>query len=717
MVWFDRRGHSCKSLGVVSKAIAVYKTVGKVAGSDFDTSVVHTVFHTESDLLAAMSQPQVGVGRMMRCIGLCNCAHAEADINELVVLEFDFTARSAHPLFSAADQQAKIKAALEVQVAVEKLPSRPVVDATYIKIGLFKPKVFVYTVLQSASEIKKLLGVESELKAALKNAVSVTVDVPNDPSLRLCSRCRGRGHNDRLCAKLFGGPFAIKAIFKEPVSELGRLQIEADHKDWKIEAQAIFTGLKIGVKQPRRLVFLTYSSKELAISAYEHFFGKYHSLLSESFLGQFPDRATATCEECGSRHRNGACTRPAREQTESDMIRPDVRSHQPVNAVQLRRDTRRSSTDDRRAPKGACFAYWYSAFRGKPFCDRRDVCPFKHTVHSSVSSSSDGLGLGVGSQASDGVDQKSVPSAAGRASAHSHPSAPGSSLGRGLGSGSFTGRSHDFLSANSFSALADLEGESKESKDSDGDSLGSLSGKESDRNGKDSKIESGDAGWPELPARVGRERKERKLDVGSSHVGAGQEPKSLSTGAATAMAASPGATSPLSAASSAGGVSSSSPDGDMQAEVFSKPGKPRRGRERPHRDDSNAGQEPKTHSTGAATVLAARPGALSPSSAASSSSSGGSSSSSSDGDTQATSSQDPASGGQSPPALHTRSRSVTRTKGPDEKSPSAPSAVPIPHPPSPKKEAPPKTKPGRSKGGKSAKPAESVGANGKSDAV
>ncbi len=548
-------------VGWYPAAKAVYKTVGRVPGAEF---IVHTLFQQESDLLAAMAVPQPVVGRLTRCTGLSNCAHAECDIKELVVVEFSFGSRQSIPLASDSDQEAKRKLAKEIQSAVEKLASRPLVDDAYLKIAhaIQKSTVFAYLVLHSVSDVKKLVDAEKELKGAVRNAAAVAVDVPNDPALRLCSKCKERGHNDSLCSRIYGGPFAVKALFIDPVSELGRQQIETDHKEWGT-VHSIFTGLRIGVKQPRRLVWLTYETQEQAAAGYERLYAKYHPLLTDAFLGVFPDRAEAKCEECGSRHTNGSCIKSRSKPTlYSDVARPAGQSQLGVRPQQLgdgsRLAARRGSTREfgrGGAPMDVCWQYWNTAK-----CKFGDQCKFRHArpvsdVKDAKSASSPGLGLdgkdALGLGGKDATSPRSPPAAAAPQKASV---------------------------ANRFAGLVGLDDGDGESKDSESKEEHGKADKQSGKDAKKSepgrgKLQDRFLGERKAPAaldtqddavRRGFSISGEREDSASPRLSA----KSISAAAADS-AALPGAIAPSpSLASPLGGSSSSSSDTRVQVDLI-----------------------------------------------------------------------------------------------------------------------------------------------------
>ena len=96
------------------------------------------------------------------------------------------------------------------------------VDRVWVRkaVNTARAKYYVMLQVHSSADVDKVINVEAKL-ANMCKAVSVFVDVKNDPTKQLCTHCKERGHNNQdYCAKFHGEKFAIQAIFNKPVSEI-----------------------------------------------------------------------------------------------------------------------------------------------------------------------------------------------------------------------------------------------------------------------------------------------------------------------------------------------------------------------------------------------------------------------------------------------------------------------------------------------------------------
>lgn len=257
--------------------------------------LVHVLFETEVDLLEAMRMPMPNkLGFLRRCHGSAfNCGHRDGEIKELVVLELNWSRQSLRgPIDTPAERKNMARA---VTKFVGALPGQPVVDDAWIKVS--KSFVGVFLAMHLPEDVDKLIKMEDQLGGAGVNASKATLSVLNSPALQRCLHCKERGHSGSdLCPTVHGGRFAIKAIFQTPVSEIGRQKIEEMHRQWG-PFHSIFTGNKVGVKQPRRCMYVTYTDeKELKLSC-ENFLTTFHGT-AECSLVIGAGRIHA-CEECG----------------------------------------------------------------------------------------------------------------------------------------------------------------------------------------------------------------------------------------------------------------------------------------------------------------------------------------------------------------------------------------------------------------------------------
>jgi hypothetical protein len=280
-------------------ARAVYET-RIVQAEEF---LVHVVFPSEQALLDARKVEQKA-GFLSRCVGMHNCAHKEEQVAELVVLELFYSSPKSRPPCESAQQRLAIQRSLVK--AVQELPGKPNVEKAWIKVKHgSNASLFAYLVMKGDSDVGKVVAEEKKLHGTLGSAKTV-VDVPNSKAFQCCRECKGRGHNDSLCTKVYGGPFAIKAVFAEPLSELGRQQIVESHTAWG-PVNAIFTGSKIGVKQPRCVTYLTYDTQDQLLAAGKLFHAQYKAHLLYICAMDGPARKSA-CEECGDHHAVHRCS-------------------------------------------------------------------------------------------------------------------------------------------------------------------------------------------------------------------------------------------------------------------------------------------------------------------------------------------------------------------------------------------------------------------------
>ena len=263
-----------------------------------DENLVHVVFETESDLMEAMRfKPPRGLDSLARCRGSAfNCAHTDAEIKELVIFELLWShMKMRGPVTSAQDKKDMCNS---VKKFVRALPGHPEVDAVWVKPAMLKPAASVFLAMHLPEDVEKLIAVESKLKGAGVNATSVSLNVPNSQALRRCVHCKERGHGGvDMCPTVHGGPYAIKLIFRTPVSELGRQKIEEMHREWG-PFHSIFTGNKIGVKQPRRCVYVTYKDEADLKTSCQKLLSCLHDTAECSVV--VGSERVKSCEECGN---------------------------------------------------------------------------------------------------------------------------------------------------------------------------------------------------------------------------------------------------------------------------------------------------------------------------------------------------------------------------------------------------------------------------------
>ena len=272
-------------------------------------SKVHVLFETEKDLLEAM-QHKKPAGYVQRCSGSYQCAHSESDIKELVVLDMEWASFQLQPSLTEGEDQKRFVTDIKKRVSAI---SGAVVDKAWVRKATIsqRAKCYVHLQLHSSDDVDKVLSVESKL-ANLHHAMSVLVDVKNDPTKQLCIHCKERGHNNKeFCPKFHGEKFAIQAIFNEPVSELGRKKIASLHEKWG-PCHSIFTGSRIGSKFPVRAVYLTYATEDDMKNAAPHFLAGFQEQLRSAQPLEGYARIKG-CDECGGLdHQQRQCSFAAR---------------------------------------------------------------------------------------------------------------------------------------------------------------------------------------------------------------------------------------------------------------------------------------------------------------------------------------------------------------------------------------------------------------------
>jgi len=274
---------------------AVYTT----RSDNLDEHLVHVSFGTEGALVDAMKVEHKEVGHLVRCHGVYGCAHTECQIPELVVLDMGWARSSLVPPVGTHNERRNLVAL--VSRLVQALSGAPVVDSGWCKPALSggKAKVYVYLVMHTMSDVEKLCSAEAKL-SGFAGSASAVVDVPNSPALQRCAVCKVKGHNDKeMCINVYGAPFAIKAIFNDAVSEIGRREIEALQKTWG-SFHSVFTGCRIGAKVPRHLVYLTFPSEQLLFESAPLFLTAYSSFIRNSCVMVGNARTKGCCEECGA---------------------------------------------------------------------------------------------------------------------------------------------------------------------------------------------------------------------------------------------------------------------------------------------------------------------------------------------------------------------------------------------------------------------------------
>lgn len=266
-------------------------SVGTHRSSNFSEVLQHVVFPSEAKFLAAMSIV-TPAGIIRRCCPPYACAHGLQDVKELVSIKLSYGQNKKVPVVSA-ERQSIISA---VRSRVHSVDAKMDVDS--VQLSAFGRALKVQLWLHNEKDVAALVSAEASFQGLL-GAVQVHVDAPNSAVLMRCDDCGERGHSaTKGCEKKYGGPFAMRAVFKEAIDEIGRLSIV---EQLTCPHVAVFTGTFIGIKQPRRCLHLTFKSAEDLLAGGKEFYLLFRSELELCVPMNLTvlERSKA-CIECGA---------------------------------------------------------------------------------------------------------------------------------------------------------------------------------------------------------------------------------------------------------------------------------------------------------------------------------------------------------------------------------------------------------------------------------